>query len=303
MQRVSDFMAPLLQRFRLDRPPSQAGAMALWPEIVGPLVAEKTAPVEVRGGVLFVRTASSTWMAELTAGFRHIYLEALQARLGPNAITDIRFLPPPLPRRSGRRSQAAPEEAAAVPRPQPTAQEVQDARHMVSGVEEDHLRALLERLVAVQKALDRVRSEKGWTPCSSCGGLVEIRGVCAVCRNRLEYELDRRIHGVLIAAPWSTALDVRSFLPEVTSEQCSRVKGSLLARLHAVLRHWDTTRPVGDPFPRSLVLLAIRYALLRTGRRPHELQEADIRRSLGRLAPRYPAADGSAGKAAPTCRP
>lgn len=300
MQRVKDFMAPLMERFHLDRPLREAGAMAIWPEIVGPLVAEKTAPVEVRGGVLFVRTASSTWMAELTAGFRHLYLEALQARLGPDAVTDIRFLPPPLPRRQGLRSVSAPGEAAAVPRPQPTAQEVQEARHMVSGVEEDHLRALLERLVATQKALDRVRTEKGWTPCSSCGGLVEIRGVCTVCRNRLEYELDRRIHGVLIAAPWSTVHDVRSFLPEATADQCSRVKGSLLARLHAILRHWDTNRPVGEPFPRSLVLLAIRYALLRTGRRPHELQEADIRRSLGRLAPRYPAADGTAG---PTCPP
>ena len=299
MQHVKDFLGPFLAKLQLDRPMRRAGAMEIWPEVVGPVVAEKTAPVEVRGGVLFVRTASSTWMAELTAGFRHLYLEALQARLGADAITDIRFLPPPLPRRKGTPPRPLPGVAPPPAAPVPTTRELDEARRVVAGVEEGELRGLLERLVATQKALDRSRVERGWTPCPLCGGLVENRGVCTVCRNQQELEMDRRIHAILVAAPWSRIRDVRALLPEATENQCFRVKGSLLARLHAVLRNWDVTRPAKEPFPRSLVLLAIRYALLRTGRRPHELQDADIRRSLGRLASRYPPAQGGAGATSP----
>ena len=297
MQPLKDAIGPLLARLQAVRPYREAQVMDSWPAIVGALVADKTAPVELRGATLFVRTASSAWMAELTAGFRHLYVEAYQARLGPDVVTDIRFLPPPLPKR--RAGPKGAPEAPVAHAPHPTAEELEAGSRAVAGVTDDRVRALLGRVVATQKALQRTRAERGWVPCPSCQGLQEEQGLCSVCRNQRDSEIDRRISGVLVAAPWSTALDVRALLPGVRVDRYSRVKGALLARLHAVLRAWDKTRPGREPFPRSLALLALRYAMLRTGRRPHELGDVDLQRALGPLHARYPKAGEPARGARP----
>jgi hypothetical protein len=86
-------VAPLTLE-RLGRAPEvrEQRALLAWPEMVGPRVAARTEPQRLRGGLLTVSVDGAAWLSELT------YLKAdlrgrLNARLGEEAVRDIRLVP------------------------------------------------------------------------------------------------------------------------------------------------------------------------------------------------------------------
>lgn len=65
--------------------------MSLWSEVVGERIGENAQPKEVRNGILFVATASSTWAEELTF-LKSNLREQLNKRVGKRILKDIRFV-------------------------------------------------------------------------------------------------------------------------------------------------------------------------------------------------------------------
>ena len=285
MQRLNQFLEPLMRRLDLYQPCRERAALIIWPEIVGAYVAPNTAAVGIKRGVLFVRTASSAWMTELNVGYKRAYIDQLNRRLGDDVVKDIRFLPPPLPvpeAEPGSREQGL--------APQPLTLEDEALIDEVSAVvEAPELRLRLRRLMRRDLALRRARLQAGWQPCPQCHVLTRDGGACTPCVDRARRIRLGGIRRTLLRAPWTSPMDIRQRFPEATLQEYQLVKAHLLKSLKMALYAWSNHAPPGAKLSGDALGKALRYCMLRFGKRPHELDRRDITFALGRaLFARYP---------------
>ncbi len=78
-ERVGELVDGFLEARGLQEPLDRAGALPAWDETVGPQIARVSEPAGFDGDTLFVRVASSAWLAELKRLERDL-LRRLNAR-------------------------------------------------------------------------------------------------------------------------------------------------------------------------------------------------------------------------------
>ncbi len=284
MKSLGDFLLPLMKRMNLYEPARDHQAIVLWPEVVGPFVQKNTAPVAIRGGILFVRTSSSAWMTELSVGFRTQFIAELNRRIGTEIVKDIRFLPPPLPPAD------APDPSTEELERQPlTTADEQFIEEVSATVESPEARNRLRRIMRRDRALRRARVWAGWKCCPQCEVLTKDGGLCATCGQMARRGRIVNVRKILMRAPWTSPLDLKKLMPDLTMEEYERVKGHILRSLKSSLQTWHERAPAGRHFNGELLGRAMRYCMLRYGKRPAELTREEVGWALGRvLAARVP---------------
>lgn len=156
MERIGDEISRTLARSGRDHVLTLSEITAVWPAVVGDVVARQAWPLRMaRDGALYVATSSSTWAFELDRLSGEI-LGRLSSRLTGKAPTGLRFRPGPLPE-PGRLQEtsgvpAAPE---AEPLPPEFAATVAEA---AAEIEDPELRDLVSR--AARASLSRARSSR-----------------------------------------------------------------------------------------------------------------------------------------------
>lgn len=107
IEKVDRTVEKLLDALGLATVAAQALIAKSWEEIVGPLLAAKTCPSRLKGGVLTVCAVSPSWAQELSLS-RTAVLERIHAVLGPGKVRDVRVCVGPVP--EAEREAAPPEE-------------------------------------------------------------------------------------------------------------------------------------------------------------------------------------------------
>jgi predicted nucleic acid-binding Zn ribbon protein len=92
----------LLRSWGVDGKVRENQAVALWSQVVGARIAEKTEALRVEDGKIFIRVLSSSWKTELIFVKSEI-IQRLNQALGGRVLKDIVFVG------GGRRSDAGPE--------------------------------------------------------------------------------------------------------------------------------------------------------------------------------------------------
>lgn len=285
MLRLNQFLEPLMRRLDLYQPCRERAVLVIWPDVVGPYVASNTAAVGIKRGVLFVRTASGAWMTELSVGYRRTYIELLNQRLGDDLVKDIRFLPPPLPTSETDRS----AQEAALPVQPLQAEDEALIDEVVATVEAPELRHRLRRLMRRDRALRRARLHANWRPCPQCGVLTADGRACVPCEEKARRSRLAGLRRMLLRAPWVSPLDARARFPEATLQEYQRIKGALLQNMKTALYDWSRRTPADVKMRGEILGKALRYCMMRHGKRPHELSRQDLCFALGRtLFSRYP---------------
>ncbi len=89
MEKVDKTVEMVLNGLGLATVAAQARLAKSWEEIVGPLLAAKTCPARLKGGVLTVCAVSPAWAQELSLS-RGAVLERIDAVLGPGKVREVR---------------------------------------------------------------------------------------------------------------------------------------------------------------------------------------------------------------------
>ncbi len=100
IEKVDRTVERLLEAMGLSPIAAQARLAKAWEEIVGPLLAAKTCPAKLKGGVLTVCAVSPAWAQELSM-FRSTVLERIDAVLGPGTVREVRVGVGPVPESGG----------------------------------------------------------------------------------------------------------------------------------------------------------------------------------------------------------
>ena len=126
----------------------------VWRECVGDAIARSAWPSRLaRDGTLHVATASSTWAFELERLAPDI-VGRLQAALGADAPSSLRFAPGPVPEPPADPAADAPE------RPEVTPAMVSQGEILAAAIDDAELRALVARAAAA--SLARAGSDRGF---------------------------------------------------------------------------------------------------------------------------------------------
>lgn len=125
IEKVDRTVERLLDSLGLSPVAAQARLARSWEEIVGPLLAAKTCPARLKGGVLTVCAVSPPWAQELSMS-RNTVVERIDAVLGPGKVREIRVAVGAVPEpRSGEETPpgearpAGDDPEGAAPRPGP----------------------------------------------------------------------------------------------------------------------------------------------------------------------------------------
>lgn len=84
-------MAEFIHGSSLEQPLLERKVVALWPEVLGPTVAQMTGDIEVKNGVLYVHIHSAALRMQLFE-MRHDLVKKLNTAAQAEVLKDIRLL-------------------------------------------------------------------------------------------------------------------------------------------------------------------------------------------------------------------
>jgi hypothetical protein len=174
-EKLASAMGFALRGLKLDQRMREGKAMALWPDIVGGVTAERTKPLYVNRGTMTVLVSSSAWANQLNL-LKPKILAALSERCGPGVNKDIRWrtgdqppdadAPPGVLGSALRIRKKARDEGPALSEAETAAIAAQ-----VRAISDPELAKHFERTLTAQ-ARRRARLKLvGWVPCKRCGVL------------------------------------------------------------------------------------------------------------------------------------
>lgn len=147
MDRIGETVRSELGRFGTAGP--MADLVALWPRVVGDVVAANAWPARLsRDGTLHVNTSSSAWAFELGQ------LESeIRERLGGLAPRRLRFAPGHVPEPAPAASERHRE-----PLPEPSPEQIEQARGWAAAIDSEELRKTVEK--AARASLARAADDR-----------------------------------------------------------------------------------------------------------------------------------------------
>lgn len=88
---IGELLADFIHGSALEQPLLERKVVEVWPEVLGPTVAQLTGDIGVKNGVLYVRVRSAALKQQLF-DIRHDLVRRLNEAAGANVLKDIRLL-------------------------------------------------------------------------------------------------------------------------------------------------------------------------------------------------------------------
>ncbi len=88
---IGELLADFIHGSELEQPLLERKVLTLWPELLGPTIAQMTGEIQVKNGVLLVHIRSAALKAQLFE-VRYELVRKLNAAVGANVLKDIRLL-------------------------------------------------------------------------------------------------------------------------------------------------------------------------------------------------------------------
>ena len=88
---IGELLADFIHGSDLEQPLLERKVVALWPELLGPTIAQMTGEIQVKNGVLLVHIHSAALKAQLF-DIRHELVRKLNEAAGAQVLQDIRVL-------------------------------------------------------------------------------------------------------------------------------------------------------------------------------------------------------------------
>tara|TARA_Y100000992_G_C21176335_1_gene448514 strand:- start:506 stop:781 length:276 start_codon:yes stop_codon:yes gene_type:complete len=91
LEHIAGAIKKLIKKQGLEKEINQQKAIDLWGDVVGQKIKEHTEPIEVKFGVLTVKTTNPIWRQELQFQKKKI-IKSINEKLIKTTIKDVRFI-------------------------------------------------------------------------------------------------------------------------------------------------------------------------------------------------------------------
>ena len=177
---LSEVLEETLRRLELTEAALDARAVLLWPQIVGPQMAQASEARGVRAGTLLVVTRSGAWSQEFSFQ-KTLILGRYRERLGRDYLKDLRFEVGQVRGAAEVSARHAPPEAE-VRRIRLGDEEIERIRE-ASETDDTELAQAIRRALTREAQLRAWRLEHGGKACPRCGAAHHTpQDLCPACR-------------------------------------------------------------------------------------------------------------------------
>ena len=202
----------------------------LWNEVIGEKISSKTEVLGVSGSCLVVFVESASWRQELHM-MKPRLLQNLATKAGDNYIEDIRFVASRAQRTWDKQSRGSinqTEALARVAHVEIGQAEVEKIDNIVTAVCDSRLKDSAKRFFLTLCKRDLFLRRRGYVRCRLCGSLAP-KDTCPVCAEQLENDKFSRALEILSRLPWLDAEGLRKVDPELSEEEYSSARDTLLS--------------------------------------------------------------------------
>ena len=203
-----------------------------WADIMGENVARRVRAVAVRDGKLFLYTPDATWKNEMRMSAPEI-IRRVNKYAGGRMVREIAFArsarPALSPAEEGTGAETPAAYARAVVRTGLTDDEIARGTALAGAVSDDELAKRIQRAYQVTRKAQRLKEQRGLTPCPHCGRIVG--SVCHDCRREEERNVRREVRAILRSEPWAKLADIVRRIPSCDALMLGSERADLVRQI------------------------------------------------------------------------
>jgi hypothetical protein len=143
-------------RMGLSRRMNEQRLLGAWAEAVGEGVAERTQPMRIENGVLFLKVTNSVWMQQLQF-MKELIIKKLHEKTGIDWVQDLRFYMGEV----GDLVQGEERQSVKRDLPPPSESDMENIARQVSGVRDPEMKKILSELYSRALIVARNRENDG----------------------------------------------------------------------------------------------------------------------------------------------
>mgnify|MGYP002754620584 FL=1 len=185
-----------------------------WHDIMGEMVARRVSAVYVKDRKLFLYAPDAVWKNEMRMSAPEI-VQRVNNYAGGRMVCEIAFTRrarAEIPDEEGTDTETPAAYARAVKKTGLSDAEIARGASIADAAEDVELGKRIRRAYQVSRKARRLKESRGYTPCPSCGRLIEGTH-CHDCARAQQRELRRAVRRVLRAQPWAKLADVVREVP------------------------------------------------------------------------------------------
>lgn len=203
-----------------------------WADIMGEMVARRVRAVSIRDGKLFLYAPDATWKNEMRMSAPEI-VQRVNNYAGGRLIKEIVFArtmrPVPAHAEDGQEQETPAAYARAVVQTGLTDAEIAAGKALADSVEDTQLAARIQRAYQTTHKARRLKEQRGYIPCPSCGRMIEC--ICHDCRRSEERSVRSAVRAVLIREPWVKLADITQRIPSCDALMLGSERADLVRRI------------------------------------------------------------------------
>ena len=211
-----------------------------WSDIMGEMVARRVRAVAIKDGKLFLYAPDATWKNEM----RMTMLDTIQRvnnYAGGRLVKEIIFArsarPAPIMAEDGQDTETRAAYARTLVQTGLTDAEIARGRTLAESVSDEKLATRIQRAYQVTRKAQRLKEQRGLSPCPSCGRMVDV--VCHDCRRSAERSVRRAVRAILRAEPWAKLADVVQRVPSCDALMLGSERADLVRQIAGQTEYTD----------------------------------------------------------------
>ena len=211
-----------------------------WSDIMGEMVARRVRAVAIKDGKLFLYAPDATWKNEMRMTMPDT-IQRVNNYAGGRLVKEIIFArsarPAPIMEDDGQDTETRAAYARTLVQTGLTDAEIARGRTLAESVSDEKLATRIQRAYQVTRKAQRLKEQRGLSPCPSCGRMVD--GVCHDCRRSAERSVRRAVRAILRAEPWAKLADVVQRVPACDALMLGSERADLVRQIAGQTEYTD----------------------------------------------------------------
>ena len=207
-------------------------ALSHWADIMGEMVARRVRAIAVRDGKLLLYAPDATWKNEMRMSAPEI-IQRVNNYAGGRLVKEIAFVramrPAAAVAEDGQDTETRTSYVRALVQTGLTDAEIARGRMLAESVSDEKLATRIQRAYQTTRKAQRLKEQRGLSPCPSCGRMVE--GCCHDCRRAEERSVRRAVRAILRAEPWAKLADVVQRVPSCDALMLGSERADLVRQI------------------------------------------------------------------------
>ncbi len=231
VQSIDKVLEEVIRELGLWKGFKRQSALSIWSKAVGEDISERTNPVSIRNGILFVGVTNSMWLQQLIFMKSEI-LAKLNEKLGGDFVKDIHFR---VTHFSYSKTETTTSQSASYSHPSVDVEldedELKQIDKLLVGFPDQEVRDRLYKFLVKDAKRQKGWAKQGYVKCKLCGAYhKQEEEICPICQSSLDENRVEVIKKILEGNPWLRCEEILAMGININRTEYRKAKFDLISK-------------------------------------------------------------------------